>query len=45
MVTMIALQIGSVNNASAKGVVACNPTGVWDYGDDSTTHAQELLAG
>ncbi len=37
MVAMIALQIGLVNNAAAKGkakgVVACSPAGAWDYGD------------
>lgn len=36
MVAMISLQIGSVDNAAAKGkkgVVACSPAGVWDYGD------------
>ena len=33
VVAMISLQIGSVNNAAAKGVVACSPAGVWDYRD------------
>ncbi len=33
MVAVIALQIGLVNNAAAKGVVACSPAGVWDYGN------------
>ena len=36
MLAMISLQIGSVDNAVAKGkkgVVACSPAGVWDYGD------------
>ncbi len=33
MVAMIALQIGLVNNAAAKGKVACSPAGAWDYED------------
>ena len=33
VVALISLQIGPVNNAAAKGVVACSPAGVWDYGD------------
>ena len=33
VVAMISLQIGSVNNVAAKGVVACSPAGVWDYLD------------